>query len=221
MTAPLQTVEHETGSNPTVAVIWLHGLGADARDFESVVPMLSLGPDRPLRFVFPDAPLRPVTINGGFVMRAWYDVLGFGPDATEDLEGIRETAEALGLLIEQQESRGIGAGAIVLAGFSQGGAMALFTALRYPDSLGGVLALSAYLPAIRTLREEAHQANRGVRIFMAHGEADPVLPLWIGRQAHEQLESLGYAVSWKSYSMMHEVILEELQDIREFLGEVL
>jgi phospholipase/carboxylesterase len=221
MIAALQTVEHETGSNPTVAVIWLHGLGADARDFEAVVPMLSLGPDRPLRVVFPDAPLRPVTINGGFVMRAWYDVLGFGPDATEDLEGIRETAEAVGLLIEQQESRGIGAGRIVLAGFSQGGAMALFTALRYPESLAGVLALSSYLPAIRTLREEAHEANRGVRIFMAHGEADPVLPIWIGRQAHEQLESLGYAVRWKSYSMMHEVILEELQDIREFLGEVL
>ena len=217
----LTTTEHQTGADPKAAVIWMHGLGADAHDFEPVVPVLDLGPERPVRYVFPNAPMRPVTINGGMVMRAWYDVLGFGPESPEDQPGIRGSAEEIGALIEREEKRGIPPERIVIAGFSQGGATALYTALRYPKRLAGILALSAYLPMPESLPAEAHPANQRAPIFMAHGEADHVLPIWIGRHAYEKLLALNYEISWKSYPMMHGVIPEELADIREFFSRIL
>ncbi len=217
MSTPLETFEHATGAEPVASIIWLHGLGADGHDFEPVVPILDLGAERPLRFVFPNAPLRPVTINNGMVMRAWYDIVSFGP-GREDEAGIRAAAAAIGDLIRREQSRGVPPERVMLAGFSQGGATALFTALRYPERLAGLLALSCYLPLPEQLAAEMHPANRQLPIFMAHGEADPVLPLWIGEASRDALLAAGCDVRWKRYPMMHAVIPEELADIREFLA---
>ncbi|HHQ14094.1 MAG TPA: carboxylesterase [Chromatiales bacterium] len=215
--ADLQTFEHETGPDPVAAIIWMHGLGADAHDFEPVVPVLDLGPDRPVRFVFPNAPERPVTINAGMRMRAWYDIAGQSIEHREDEAGIRAAAQQIGSLIQREFERGLTANRILLAGFSQGGAIALFTGLRYPQGLGGIIALSCYLPLADTLAAEASADAIRTPIFMAHGEADNVLPLWIGQASRDRLLAAGYQVEWHSYPIMHTVDPQELMDLRAFL----
>ena len=218
---PLETVELEPSSTAQAAVVWMHGLGADGHDFESLVPELQLPPSLAVRFVFPHAPVRPVTINGGHRMRAWYDVAGFDRRAAQDERGIRESAEAIGALVKRERERGIAASRILVAGFSQGGAMALFTALRWPERLGAIVALSTYLPLADTLRDELHPANAGVPIFMAHGQLDAVLPQSLGEASRDALRVLGCTVDWHSYPMPHSVCLEEIADLRRFLLSVL
>jgi phospholipase/carboxylesterase len=217
----LETVELEPRSAADAAVVWMHGLGADGHDFESLVPELKLGPSPAIRFVFPHAPVRPVTINGGHRMRAWYDVAGFDRRAPQDESGIRESAEAIGALVTRERERGIAANRIVVAGFSQGGAMALYTALRWPERLGAIVALSTYLPLADTLRGELHPANASLPVFMAHGQFDSVLPQRLGEATRDTLQSLGCPVEWHSYPMPHSVCLEEVADLRRFLLSVL
>lgn len=198
------------------SVIWLHGLGADGHDFEPIVPELGLRV--PVRFVFPHAPVRPVTINGGMAMRAWYDILGFDAKAKEDAAGIRASAAAVTGLIDREIERGMSSQRIVLAGFSQGGAIALHTALREPRALAGVLALSTYLPLASTVASERSAANAGVPIFMAHGTDDSVLPLALAEFSRRTLEALGYAIEWHAYSMAHSVCLEEVSAVGAWLA---
>jgi phospholipase/carboxylesterase len=217
----LQTIEVETAPNPIAAVIWLHGLGADCHDFEPLVPEIVPRRERAWRFVFPNAPVRPVTINGGMSMRAWYDILGFDRRVLEDAAGFRDTDARIGALIAQQIERGIPANRIVLAGFSQGGAVSLYTGLRYPARLAGILALSCYLPLAGALAAERAPANAGVPIFMAHGLEDGVLPIAMGLDSREVLKGLGFAVEWHQYRMAHSVSQPEVADIREFLFRVL
>ena len=212
----LDVIELTSGDAPELSVVWLHGLGADGHDFEPIVPELKSG--FPVRFVFPHAPVRPVTINGGMAMRAWYDILGFDHHAKEDAAGIRASAIAVGQLIEREVERGIPSERIVLAGFSQGGAIALHAALREPRPLAGVLALSTYLPLATSLASERSPANAGVPIFMAHGTSDSVLPLSLGESSRRALEVLGYAVDWHSYPMAHSVCLEEVGAIGAWLA---
>ena len=220
MTQLLQTIEIETGERPDAAVIWLHGLGADGRDFEPIVPELRLPQSLSLRFVFPHAPIRPVTLNQGMRMRAWYDILQLG-GGREDDPGIRASQKSLEDLIAREGSRGIAPGRVVLAGFSQGGAIALQTALRYDERLAGTLALSTYLPLAPTLAAERNPANRDVPIFMAHGSQDPMIPLDRARASRDALAALGYAVEWREYPMQHSVCLEEIADIAAWLTRVL
>ncbi|MGD0489945.1 MAG: carboxylesterase [Steroidobacteraceae bacterium] len=217
----LQTIEFETAPNPDASIIWLHGLGADCHDFEPLVPEIVPRRERAWRFVFPNAPVRPVTINGGMSMRAWYDILGFDRLAAEDLAGFRDTAAQVGELIGQQIERGIPAARIVLAGFSQGGAVSLYTGLRYSERLAGILALSCYLPLASSLAAERAPANAGVPIFMAHGLDDGVLPFGMGRESRDKLAALGFSVEWHQYRMAHSVSPPEVADIRQFLFRVL
>jgi len=211
----MQAVEIETGSRPQASVIWLHGLGADGHDFEPIVPELAAA--QPLRFVFPHAPVRPVTINQGMRMRAWYDILQFGGGA-EDEAGIRDSQRLVEDLIKQQP---FPSNRILLAGFSQGGAVALQAALRHPERLAGVLALSTYLPLAATLEAERSPANRDLPIFMAHGQYDDIIPLARAEQSRRRLEQLGYPVEWHAYAMPHSLCPQEIQDICQFLGRIL
>ena len=204
-------------SPPDAAVIWLHGLGADGFDFVPIVEELRLPPTMAVRFVFPHARPRPVTINGGFVMRAWYDITSLGADRTEDGAGIRESADVVRGYIEQENARRIGSERIVIAGFSQGGAIALQAALRHPQRLAGVMALSTYLPLRETLETQAAPANRDVPILMCHGTRDPVVPAVLGTSSRDLLQSLGYQVEWHSYPMEHSVCMEEVLDISKWL----
>jgi phospholipase/carboxylesterase len=217
----LETIEVETAPHPDAAVIWLHGLGADGRDFEPVVPELVRHGERAWRFIFPHAVIRPVTINGGMRMRAWYDILGFDRKAKEDEAGFRASDAAVRELIADQVTRGIPAKRIVLAGFSQGGAVSLYTALRYPERLGGVMALSTYLPLGGSLASERAPANEGTSIFMAHGLTDAVLPLAMGLESRDVLKALGFSIEWHQYPMAHSVCAAEIADIRAFLFRVL
>ena len=214
----MEAVEINSVSNPQVSVIWLHGLGADGHDFEPVVPELGLPAGHRVRFVFPHAPVRPVTINQGMRMRAWYDILQFGP-GPEDEAGVRASQALLETMIAAEKARGIGS--IVLAGFSQGGAIVLQTALRHQERLAGVLALSTYLPLHRTLEAEGSAANRDVPIFMAHGQYDDIIPLQRAEQSRQLLGRLGYKVQWHSYPMPHSVCPEEIADISAFLRGIL
>jgi phospholipase/carboxylesterase len=197
------------------AVVLMHGLGADGHDFESLVPELRL--PAAVRFVFPHAPVRPVTLNGGYRMRAWYDILSLDRGAAEDDQGIRQSAEAIGELVRRERGRGIAADRIVLAGFSQGGAMALFTALRFPERLGGIVALSCYLPLAATLPAEAHPANAATPVFMAHGTMDPIVPAALGEGSRDVLRARGYDVEWHTYPMPHSVCAPEVHDLRGWL----
>jgi phospholipase/carboxylesterase len=222
MSELLPTVEIETGDQPECAVIWLHGLGADGHDFEPIVDELDLGELPPIRFVFPHAPMRPVTINGGYVMRAWYDIVS--PDFSqrrEDVQGVRESAQQIEALIARENARGIPDARIVLAGFSQGGAVVLHTGLRHPQRLAGILALSTYVPLAETLAAEAHAANRDVPIFMAHGHGDTVIPYDFGQRSGELLLAQGYPLQWHPYFCEHTVAMEEIRDINGWLHEVL
>jgi phospholipase/carboxylesterase len=212
----MQAVEINTGPDPGTAVIWLHGLGADGHDFEPIVPELGL--TKPVRFVFPHAPVRPVTINQGMRMRAWYDIFQFG-GGPEDEAGVRASQKLLEELIAAEKKRGMKR--IVLAGFSQGGAIVLQTALRHPERLAGVLALSTYLPLNATLEAERSPANQELPIFMAHGQYDDIIPLARAEQSRQILERLGYKVEWHTYPMPHSVCPEEIADISAFLRRLL
>jgi len=218
MSELLDTIEVETGPAPRAAIIWLHGLGADGHDFEPIVPELSLPPSPAVRFVFPHAPIQAVTINGGARMRAWYDI---GHDGRQDAAGIRASQSRVEALIARERGRGVAAHRIVLAGFSQGGAIALQTGLRHPDPLAGVLALSTYLPLADTLEKEASAAARDVPIFMAHGVEDPLIPLARAAQSRDRLSALGYRVEWHEYPMPHSVCAEEIRDIGVWLQRTL
>ncbi|HEY4644894.1 MAG TPA: hypothetical protein VIH25_01295 [Steroidobacteraceae bacterium] len=214
-------VEIETGRNPRASVIWLHGLGADGHDFEPVVPEL-VGPrERALRFVFPHAPVRPVTINNGYRMRAWYDITGIDRSAVEDEVGIRGSEATARALIARENERGVPSSGIVLAGFSQGGAMALFTGLRYPEKLAGIVGLSCYLLLASTLDAERSPANQPTPIFMAHGMFDPIIDIHLGEGSRQLLESKGYAIEWHRYPMPHSVCAEEIAAIASWLRRVL
>ena len=217
----LEAIEIETAASPTCSIIWMHGLGADGHDFVDIVPELGL-PARPgIRFVFPHAPMRPVTINAGYVMRAWYDIREDGGTRREDPAGVRASQKSIEALLEREKARGVPARSIVLAGFSQGGAMALHTALRYGERLAGIMALSCSLPLADTLGAEASPANRDVPIFMAHGTHDPMIPMARAMRAREVLSGLGYRLEWHEYAMPHSVCLEEVRDISAWLGSVL
>ncbi len=209
----------EIGSGPPDScVIWLHGLGADGHDFEPIVPELKLNADLKIRFVFPHAPMIPVTINQGFVMRAWYDIRETKIDAEPDKAGIRQSSQALVQMIEEQVESGIVSERIVLAGFSQGGAIALFTALRYPGHLAGVMVLSAYMPLPQSLAAEKSDANSGIPIFLAHGSDDTVVPIELAYVTRGKLEKEGYPATWMEYQgMMHSVSEKEIFDIAEWL----
>jgi phospholipase/carboxylesterase len=219
-----QTVEIETGPEPAGSIIWLHGLGADGHDFEPIVPELQLPPTLPLRFVFPHAPVRPVTINGGMSMRAWYDIFSLDRDGPVDEAGIRASSDILDALIRREIERGIPAARIVVAGFSQGGAIALHAALRYPEKLAGLMALSTYLPLSGSLDAEvvtnAKAANRDIPIFMAHGSFDPVLPMQMGSESARLLSARDFQVEWHDYPMAHAVCAEEIAHIRDWLLRV-
>ena len=217
----LPSIELETAPNPTASVIWLHGLGADGNDFVPIVPELRLPETLRLRFVFPHAPVRAVTINNGMRMRAWYDISAADLTNRADLAGVRESQAQLEALIERENTRGMPSERIVLAGFSQGGAIALYTGLRRRERLAGIMALSTYLIAPDKLADEASAANRGVPIFMAHGTADQVVRLQWAEASKRMLEAAGYVVEWHAYRMEHSVCLEEIQAIGAWLTKVL
>jgi len=217
----LERVELATGSRPVGTVIWLHGLGADGWDFVPIVRELALPAEMPLRFVFPHARERPVTINNGHVMRAWYDIAQQDIARVPDERGIRESQREVEALIGEEKGRGIDASRIVLAGFSQGGAIALQAGLRHGERLAGIMALSPYLPLEASLEAEASAANRRLPILMVHGTQDPVIPLPLAEASQRTLAHRGYDVRWKSYPIPHSVCAEEVADIAEFLAQVL
>ena len=217
----LETLELETGPSPKAAVIWLHGLGADGHDFEPIVPELDLPDALAVRFVFPHAPMQAVTINGGAVMRAWYDVYALEGQRREDETGVRASQARVEELIAREKARGVPAARLVLAGFSQGGAIALQTGLRHGERLAGIMALSTYLPVASTLAAEASPANRATPIFMAHGLDDPLIPIERATMSRRQLEAAGYAVEWHEYPMGHAVCMEEIADVSAWLQRVL
>jgi phospholipase/carboxylesterase len=221
MTQPLERIEIESAPNPTAAVIWMHGLGASGDDFAAIVPELDLSGCKPIRFVFPHAPTMPVTVNGGYVMPAWYDI--FAPDLVkrEDAAGIERSAKDIEALIAEQVSRGIQPENIVLAGFSQGCAMTLHTGLRHTAKLAGLMALSGYLPLAATLEQQRSPANAKTPIFLAHGLADPVVVLARAEASRHALLDMGYDVRWHTYPMPHSVHPQEIADISDFLQEVL
>ena len=211
----------ETGNTPQYCVIWLHGLGADGHDFAPIVPQLNLPPAPGIRFIFPHAPMQPVTINGGYVMRAWYDIVAADLRARQDKEGMINSAHLVGEIIEDQKNQGISAENIILAGFSQGSALALHMGLRSGQRFAGIIALSGYLPLADDLPVEPVTPDTKLPIFMAHGSYDPIVPLVAGTQSRQQLESLGYDISWKEYPMEHSVCAEEIEDISGWLKQVI
>ena len=217
----LETIELETGPAPRASVVLMHGLGADGNDFVPIVPELGLEDRRPVRFVFPHAPMRPVSINRGYVMRAWYDIVVHGGGWREDAANVRESRELIEALLEREKARGVPAGQIVLAGFSQGGAMALYAGLRHAERLAGILALSSALPLADALAAEASPVNRDVPLFMAHGTDDPTIPIARAIRSRDILTGLGYRVTWREYPMPHSVCPEEVNDISAWLADVL
>ena len=225
MTTPLPAllprIELESAPLPLCSVIWLHGLGADGNDFASMVPQLDLRGCPPIRFIFPHAPSMPVTVNGGYMMPAWYDILGANLVDRQDAAGIQKSEKAIVALIEQEVARGIPYERIVLAGFSQGCAMALHTGLRLPHRLAGIMALSGYLPLASQFAAERHAANAKTPVFMAHGTQDPVVILKRGEDSRDALKALGHPVQWHTYPMPHSVHPQEIVDIAAFLKQVL
>jgi phospholipase/carboxylesterase len=215
----LDAVVINPAQKPQACLIWLHGLGADGHDFEPLIPELRIVDEIGVRVVLPHAPPRPVTINGGMVMRAWYDVLSPDFRIAEDARGIRQSEQQLLALIDREVANGIPAERIVLAGFSQGGAMALHTGVRHPRQLAGILALSCYLPLAESLAREISAASRPVPIMMAHGVSDPLIPLALAQQSRDQLRQHGYLVDWYSYPMPHAVYPQEIRDIRDWLAK--
>jgi len=217
----LDCIETETAPNPTHSVIWLHGLGADGSDFAPLVPQLHPVNRPAIRFVFPHAPVRPITINNGFAMRAWYDVFPPDPIRREDGPGIRASQQSIEALIARENGRGIPTGKIVLAGFSQGCALTLHTGLRLNQKLAGMIGLSGYLPLADSFTRERHSANQDTPIFLAHGTLDPVVNFSRAQATRQILTDLDYPVTWKTYAMPHAVCPEEIVDIAGFLGQIL
>ena len=215
----LATVEHETAARPSHSVIWLHGLGADGNDFAPIVPELVASDWPALRFVFPHAPVRPVTLNGGMPMRAWYDILGLDLVSQQDVAGMRVSILQLESLIAREVERGIPAERILLAGFSQGGAIALAGGLRHAQRLAGIIALSTYLPMHDSLAAERSAANAAIPIFWGHGTMDPVVPLQRGTASRDVLQQLGYAIDWHTYPMAHSVSPPEIADLRAWMTQ--
>jgi len=218
----LETIDIDTGPNPRASIIILHGLGADGNDFVPIAKELDLAGVGPVRFVFPHAPTRPVTLNGGHVMRAWYDILSLDSSRPrEDEAGLRESQALVEALIAREKASGVPAGRIVLAGFSQGCAMTLMTGLRHDERLAGLLGLSGYLPLAARAEAERHTANQDVSIFLAHGTGDPVIPIARARQSRDALVAMGHAVEWHEYPMPHSVCAEEIVDMNRWLERVL
>jgi len=217
----LDVIDIETAPNPTASIIILHGLGADGNDFVPVAQEFDLEAVGAVRFVFPHGPTRPVTINGGYVMRAWYDVLGTDLALREDEAGLRQSLALVEALIERERARGIEASRIVLGGFSQGCAMTLMTGLRYRERLAGLLGMSGYLPLAATTAAERSTANAGVPIFLAHGRQDPVIAIDRATASRDALVELGYPVEWHDYPMPHSVSAQEIEDINRWLLKVL
>ena len=217
----LDTIEIETAPNPTATILVLHGLGADGNDFVPIAQELALQAVGPVRFVFPHAPVMPVTINNGYRMRAWYDILGTELVKREDEAGLRSSLAAVEALLSRERERGIAPSRTVLAGFSQGCAMALLTGLRHKQRLAGIVGLSGYLPLAGTTAAERSDANALTPIFMGHGTSDNVVPLARGQQSCELLRGLGYDVSWHTYPMAHSVAMQEIQDLNGWLLKVL
>ena len=216
----LENIEIETAPHPEIAIIWLHGLGADGNDFVPIVRELDLAGLPGIRFVFPHAKTMPVTINGGYVMRSWYDILGTELTRREDEGGLRSSQLAVEALIAREKSRGIPASRIILAGFSQGCAMTLQTGLRHPEKLAGMMCLSGYLPLAGHVAAERSEASLQVPVFMAHGTQDPVVPFARAEESRKVLETLGYQVEWHAYQMQHTLCLEEVQDIAKWIRKV-
>lgn len=216
----LETVEVTSGGEIDAAVIFLHGLGADGHDFEPIVPELGLG-EHGVRFVFPHAPVRPVTINGGMAMRAWYDILSLDRNGLQDEAGVRDSESLVRALMQREYDRGIKPERLVLAGFSQGGAIALHTFLRTKEKLAGVMALSTYLPLHDKAAQEAEKSNLETPVFMAHGSFDPVLPMTLGQASQTWMKELGYSVSWKDYPMPHSVCPDEIRDMGAWFRNLL
>lgn len=215
----LETIEHVTGAQPLWSIIWLHGLGADGNDFAPIVPQL-LRPHWPaLRFVFPHAPVRPVTINGGMRMRAWYDIRNLALDQRADEQGVRESITEVDALIARELERGVPPSRVILAGFSQGGAIVLAAALRREQAVAGVMALSTYLPLATQSAAEATDAGRKTPVFMAHGSFDPVVVHDLGARSRDALIALGVTVDWHVYPMQHAVCPDELRDIGQWLDQ--
>ncbi|MEM7195700.1 MAG: dienelactone hydrolase family protein [Pseudomonadota bacterium] len=214
-------IESQTGIDPIATVIWLHGLGADGHDFEPIVPQLRLPEHLPVRFIFPHAPVRPITINGGMSMRGWYDIKSLAFDERADREGLDESARIVGELIAQEVRRGIQENKIVLMGFSQGGAVSLHAGLRYPEQLAGIGALSTYLPFPDELSTKVHKNNAETPILMAHGTQDPVIPISLAKASLNALEMANYSVEWHEYTMPHSVHPDEIEHISLFLQSVL
>ena len=217
----LETIELETAPNPTASIIILHGLGADGNDFVPIAQELDLASVGPVRFVFPSAPTRPVTINGGYVMRAWYDILGTEVARREDEAGLRESQALIEALIADERARGMAANRIVLAGFSQGCAMTFMAGLRHGERLGGLLGMSGYLPLAELTATERSAANAGVPIFQAHGSADPMITMARATASRDALVALGYPVEWHAYPMPHSVCPQEIVDMNRWLLRVL
>jgi len=217
----LECLEIETAPNPTHAVIWMHGLGADNRDFAALATELGLTDSPAVRFIFPNAPKRPVTINGGLVTRAWYDIVSADLTQREDAAGLQASQCAIAALIARENQRGIPTQHIVLAGFSQGCALTLHTGLRHAETLAGLMGLSGYLPLADQLSDQAHTANQETPVFLAHGSMDPVVPLARAQYARDVLRGQGYSVEWHTYLMPHSVCPQEIQDIGRFLRQVL
>ncbi len=217
----LDCVEVGAGDDARASVIWLHGLGADGHDFEPIVPELRLPAELGVRFLFPHAPVRPVTLNAGMAMRAWYDIIALGGNAEQDDAGIRQSARQVEALMKREHERGVPAERMVLAGFSQGGAIALHLGLRHPERLAGIMGLSTYLPLGDTVEAERHEANAATPIFLAHGSMDPVVPMTMGERSRDGLQAMGYPVEWHDYPMVHQVCMEEIADISAWLQRVL
>lgn len=215
----LDCIEIEPKTTARASVIWLHGLGADGNDFVPIVDELGLGADHGIRFVFPNAKPRPVTINNGMTMRAWYDIKGMAIADKQDAEGIRDSAAEIEQLIAREAERGVAPESIVIAGFSQGGAIALHTGVRHADRLAGIMGLSTYLPLADSLATEASDANRATPVLMAHGSQDPVVPVQLGQASRDQLLDAGYDVAWHEYPMQHQVCMPQIATIGRWLGE--
>lgn len=223
MSQLLDTVEIESAPNPTASIIWMHGLGADANDFVPMVQELDLHDCPAIRFIFPNAPQIPVTLNGGYVMRAWYDIAAAGTDINkrEDEAGLKKSQQQIEALIARENTRGISTDKIILAGFSQGCAMSLQVGLRHPEKLAGIMGLSGYVPLADKVPNERHTANQNTSIFLVHGTQDPVIPVQRAEQSRDLLKSLGYPIEWHDYWMQHSVSAQEVVDIGNWLRKVL
>ena len=218
--ALLDSVEINPKAEPYASIIWLHGLGADGHDFEPIVPELHLPETLPIRFIFPHAPRRPVTINAGMVMRAWYDVIGMPGSGGIEQDDFFESVDHLHGLIQKEMESGMPSERILLAGFSQGGAISLHTGLTYGKQLAGLLALSTYLPTADSIAEEISLVNRDIPIMMAHGTMDPMIPIAHAVRTKQALRRLGYQISWHEYPIMHGVCIDEIQDVSAWLLRV-